>query len=170
VSAGAETIPSLRIVEPDGAAWPDLDVFADEDAPPRLSEGEYVARVVHIKIFDKFFKVGRDTKTTDRLILMFRIVEGPHAGTDVPFYVPMPKSASKRRNPGRYVPAQSKFWRAWTIANGAPPKRHDRMALSVFRNRLFLVQIRDVIKDRGQNRLGDVVRHSVIEAIVERIA
>jgi hypothetical protein len=169
VSAGAETIPSLRIVEPDGAAWPDLDVFADEDAPPRLSEGEYVARVVHIKIFDKFFKVGRDTKTTDRLILMFRIVEGPHAGTDVPFYAPMPKSTG-RRHQGRHVPAKSKFWRAWTVANGAPPKRHDRMSLSVFKHRLFLVTIRDVVKDRGQNRLSETIRHSVVEAIVERIA
>jgi hypothetical protein len=169
VSALADVIPPLRVIEPGDAAWPDLDVFAGEDAPPRIVAGEYTARVVHIEIFDKFFKVGRDTKTTDRLILTFRIVAGPQAGTEVPFYAPLPKSASKR-NPGRYVPAKSKFWRAWTIANGAPPKRHDRMSLNVFKNRLFLVQIRDVIKDRGQNRLGDVVRHSVIEAIVERQA
>jgi hypothetical protein len=169
VIALSDVIPPLRVVELDDAAWPDLELYAKDDAPPRLVEGEYTARVVHVQVYDRFFKVARDSKTTDRLILTFRIVEGPHAGTDVPFYAPMPKSAGKR-HPGRHVPPKSKFWRAWTIANGAPPKRHDRMGLSVFRNRLFLVQIRDVVKDRGQNRLSEAIRHSVVEAIVERIA
>jgi hypothetical protein len=169
VIALSDVIPPLRVVELDDAAWPDLELYAKDDAPPRLVEGEYTARVVHVQVYDRFFKVARDSKTTDRLILTFRIVEGPHAGTDVPFYAPMPKSAGKRY-PGRHVPPKSKFWRAWTIANGAPPKRHDRMGLSVFRNRLFLVQIRDVVKDRGQNRLSEAIRHSVVEAIVERIA
>ncbi len=153
--------------------WPDVELYAREDPPPKLKPGEYTARVVHVLVYDRFFKVAKTTATIDRLILTFRIVHGEHAGTEIPFYAPLPKSGGKiggKRSSGRHVPSKSRFWRAWTTANGAPPKRDDRMSLNVFKNRLFAIQVRDVEADRHQNKFSESVKHSVVECVVERLA
>ena len=159
--------PTVEALLSDVAPWPELDIYAKEDAPPRLAEGTYTARVARVQVYDKFFKVARSTQTIDRLILTFRIVDGPNAGTELPFYAPLPKAGGRK---GRLIPAKSKFWRAWTIANGAAPRRADRMSLNVFKNRLFTILVRDVDKDRRQNNLGDAAKHSVVDCIVDRQA
>src|SRR5262245_23995042 len=93
-----------------------------------------------------------------RLRLILEIVQHPLAGTRLAFYCAMPQ---------RLTP-HSKFYRSWSLANGGPPRRGDRLALRVFKDRLFLGQVVDVTRDRHQRKLARP--YSVVVALVERMA
>jgi hypothetical protein len=120
------------------------------DPAPRIEPGEYQARVVDRNIRTLF--------KTRRLVLVLEIVQSKAAGTRLEFIAQMPANAG----------AKSKFTRAWEVANGAPPKRRERMSLVVFRHRLFLVAVRDVQHDRMQRKLARP--YSIVDSILERLA
>jgi hypothetical protein len=91
-----------------------------------------------------------------RLVLVFEIVNHPLAGARVSFI------CQEKTTPN------SKFRRAWEVANGGPAQRRDRMKLSVFRARLFRIEVGDVTQDRNRTPLARP--YSVVRAILERIA
>jgi hypothetical protein len=58
---------------------------------------------------------------------------------------------------------RSKFWAAWIAANGASPKRGDRMSANIFRNRHATIIVRDTERDfRGVTSGG---LYSVVETV-----
>jgi hypothetical protein len=59
---------------------------------------------------------------------------------------------------------RSKFWTAWIAANGAAPKRGDRLTANVFRNRHVTVLVRDTERDFRGVTSGEV--YSVIDSIL----
>ena len=89
-------------------------------------------------------------------MLTFEILQCQYAGVRLEFYAEV--------RTGKH----SRFREAWTIANGAPAQRRDRMALRVFQNRLFLVRTRTVKTNRSQRQRANP--YSVIDSILERLA
>jgi hypothetical protein len=52
---------------------------------------------------------------------------------------------------------RSKYFAVWVQANGAGPRRHDRMGASVFRHRMARVQIVDTQGPAPYSRVSDIV-------------
>jgi hypothetical protein len=48
---------------------------------------------------------------------------------------------------GQHVGRASRYWRAWTLANEAPPRKGEQMAPHVFLDKMFRVQVEDSRKD-----------------------
>jgi hypothetical protein len=132
------------------SAW-DRVVDFDDDVEVRIEPGEYEAKAVRAKVQTLF--------RSQRLVLTFLIINGKRAGTRLRYICTIPPK-------GRG--GSSKFVRAWTIANGKPPKRRDRLPISVFRNRLLSIRVRDVTTDRYQKELA--TPYSIVDAIIEKIA
>jgi hypothetical protein len=130
------------------AAWA-RSFEAATDAAPLIPDGEYQARVATPPRVSRLFQ-------SQRLVLTFEIVESRYAGIRVEFYAEV--------RTGKHA----RFREAWEVANGGPARRRDRMPLSVFRNRLFLVRVRTVTKDRFQRKRPRP--YSVVDSIVERLA
>jgi hypothetical protein len=147
VTATAVTELRPYQVTDDGNAW-DVVIEADDDSAPRLEPNAYLARVVH-GTTKMLFK-------TRRLVLTFEILQSKYTGARLDFICELRTTK------------HSKFMRTWEIANGGPAKRRDRLSLNVFRNRLFRVSVRDVIKDRHQRTLARP--YSIIDSILEREA
>jgi hypothetical protein len=143
--------PSLYAVRSDAdaeRAW-EVSFEAASDSAALIPEGEYLATVAAppkvYRLFDSL-----------RLVLTFEIRQSPHAGTLVEFIAQV--RTGKR----------SRFREAWEVANGGPARRRDRMPLTVFRNRLFLVRVRTVTKDRFQRKRPRP--YSIVDHILERQA
>lgn len=70
---------------------------------------------------------------------------------------------------------QSRFYEAWTVANGARPKVRTRMSLSIFKNKIFSACIRTVkpeyedgpMKDKPK---PDIFHYSIVDRLLEVIA
>lgn len=60
-----------------------------------------------------------------------------------------------------------KFWRAFVLANGKRPNRRDRLSTGVFKNKVFRVKIRKVIRDSKQQTLTAAQQYSVIDRLIE---
>ena len=61
---------------------------------------------------------------------------------------------------------RGKYWRAWILANnGRGPRRSDRMAPIIFRNRYCTVLVRDVARDF--HGIASSLVYSVVETVVE---
>jgi len=58
------------------------------------------------------------------------------------------------------------FYYAWTVANGAPPARSDRMPLNVFVHRMATVTVRDTARS-FQDAKRAIAPYSVIAKILE---
>jgi hypothetical protein len=143
-------IPAVPPDEPsdDDKSW-EIAYEAKEDAAPLIPEGEYPARVVAPPKVRRLFD-------SQRLVLTFEIVQSKYVGTRVEFIAEV--------RTGKHA----RFREAWEVANGGPAKRHDRMALRVFKNRLFLVSIRTVTKNRFQRKRA--LPYSIVDTILERMA
>jgi hypothetical protein len=67
------------------------------------------------------------------------------------------------------VGRMSKYFRAWSIANGEPPKRGEELSPSVFMGQLFRVRLKDCSKNsEGIDKSAELV-YSVVEQLIERI-
>jgi hypothetical protein len=62
------------------------------------------------------------------------------------------------------VGKRSKYYAAWIMASGGPPRRKDRLSPRVFKGKVFLVRIRDVRKryDQHEHSEGDVYSNAEI--------
>ncbi len=130
------------------------------DARPLIPEGVYEAVCTSAESVE-LFKFGRSRK----LFLHFEVYEGEHKGT--PLYLPMtaPKQGGK-------VGVGSKLYASYLIANGGrPPGRRDRLAIKVFKHRLFRVRVRTV-RPRFEDGTPkpDRFHYSVIAELLERLA
>ncbi|MDA2909798.1 hypothetical protein MYX04_02570 [Nitrospiraceae bacterium AH_259_D15_M11_P09] len=67
---------------------------------------------------------------------------------------------------GRWT-ASCKFWLAWTLATGERPARPNRMSTSVFRNKVFRVRLRKVLKTAKQIARTPAQQYSVIDELLE---
>ena len=142
--------------------WDELDVRLGWDAPPLVPPGD------HYQATPAGAKIRESYGGEPRLHMAFTIRGGPYDGKTVPFICTLP-----RRSRGRWVsgvPPSSRFFRAWCVANGGPPRRHDRMGLHVFKRHLFRIRVRLVTTDRARQPLPEAVRYSVVDALLEKIA
>lgn len=106
--------------------------------------------------------------------MRFEIRGGNCDGKVVSFICTLPT----RKN-GRWagIAPASRYFRAWVVAAGGPPKRRDRMGLDVFRNRLFEIDVRTVDHDARRSKehpegrpLPPAAQYSVVDRLVERLA
>ena len=67
---------------------------------------------------------------------------------------------------GRWT-ASYKFWQAWVLAAGRRPMRADRMSTAVFRNKVFRVRMRKVLKTSKQTDRTPAQQYSVVDELLE---
>ena len=67
---------------------------------------------------------------------------------------------------GHWTPSY-KLWRAWVLAAGRRPRRAGRMSTSVFRNKVFRVRLRKVLKTAKQIARTPEQQYSVIDELLE---
>jgi len=129
-------------------------VVSKSDPRPRIPEGKYEA--VCIKV-----EVSSYLANEKRLYLHFQIITDEHMGVKIfGIYNYSYKS----------FPRGSKYYTDWSIANGALPKRADRMTTRVFKGKAFLVKVRDAIPryDDGTPK-PKMFRYSVVDRVIERL-
>jgi len=64
---------------------------------------------------------------------------------------------------------RSKFWRAWVIANGAPPRKRQTLSRSIFKGKIFEVLIGDVTKTFDGREHPSCGVYSTVKEILKRI-
>ena len=127
-----------------------------KDGPlPRIPAGEYEAQC--FKTEKKPF-LGSEKK----LYLHFIIIDGEHQGIKL-FGVYNVNYKS--------FPKASKYYTDWAIANEGLPTRRERMSQNIFKNKVFLVKVRDTIPkyDDGKPK-PEMFRYSVVDRIIEKLA
>jgi len=146
-------------------AWPSLDLRVSRAPDPLIPSGDYDAYSKRFEMVS--MRLGGEN--VERLVIFFEVRGGPCDGTLLRFIVPLPPRRRGAFMKG--VAPSSKLLRSWVVANnGQHPSRADRLALDVFRHKLFRVRVRTVDRDRKQERLPECNRYSVIDALLERIA
>ena len=136
---------------PARGSWPDLDLRPSRELV-RVPDGTYDAKAIRADA--KLSVAGQR-----RIFIWFEIIGGSSDGVRLFMACPIP--------PNRRPSPSSKFYSAWTIANGgAPPRRTDQMSLRVFENRLFRVRVTTVTKNYQQRPLPPALRYSVIAEIL----
>lgn len=142
------------------------DIGFDLSGPPeiRVEPGDYTAGVIDAEVVPLF-------KESLRLVLHLRLLECEDEGIVLKFIAELPSTAKGKDKTKRLlkldVGAHSRFARAWTIANGGPPKRADRMKIGVFRDGVFRIRVRDVKVNRHQRALARP--YSIVDDILGRL-
>jgi hypothetical protein len=62
---------------------------------------------------------------------------------------------------------RTKFWAAWIRANGEPPKRADRLSVSIFSGRSAIVRVDDTSKTHDCGRIESEQAYSVVRDVIE---
>jgi hypothetical protein len=62
----------------------------------------------------------------------------------------------------------SKFFEAWVIANGAPPKPRQVMSVRVFRGKFFCVEIGETTQTFNKTKLKPGEGYSVVKRVLRR--
>jgi len=136
-----------------GVGWPILDLRPARDPAPLIPPGEYDAGAIGARVHPS---IGGRLK----FFLTLEIIGGEADGVRVEFICALPSK-------GRGVPSSSKFYRAWVTANGGrSPGRKDRMNPSVFKNRLFQIRVRTVMKDHQGRPLAAAHQYSVVDELL----
>ena len=127
--------------------------IADE-LPPRIQPGKYEAICYEAKL-------GTSWGRAPRMFLRFRIYGGRCDGTEL-FMACTCNLTSKKMS------HRHKYYQQWTIANGSPPRKNQRLSPKVFLNRMFQVLVRDTSR-RFPNKepYPDCLQYSVIETLIE---
>ena len=153
--------------ELEAAAWPDSLNVPIEPSRPRIAPGVYVARSVRAEKFE-LRGWGR------RFVLWFDVFErdpldsATRTLARVPAYFRLPI--------GRPLRATSKLARVLDLVDRRS-RRLDRIPLRVLRDRLWRVEVRDVVTTSEKNRDGSGNRplqqsqqYSVVSEILEHLA
>ena len=94
-----------------------------------------------------------------RLYLFFRIQGGEYHGTEL-FMVCT--HGSRKFSP------RTKYYLQWSLANGGPPVKGQRLSPKAFLNKLYLIQVRDTKrKHKGGRVMADFMQYSVVDTIIE---
>ena len=119
----------------------------------RIPEGEYKAEYLR---GDK----APYKDEGEKIYLYFEIVEGEHRGVVL----------FRAYNVYDSYPLDSDYYKEWTIANGSPPKRTDRMTPRVFRDKTFLTLVRDTKPQcKGTEIKGEALCYSKIGRIIGEV-
>ena len=98
-----------------------------------------------------------------KVYLWFKLITpGEWCGEEFYMACSMPES-------GRLGPS-SKFYQAYVLAYGQRPKRVDRLSTAVFKNKVFRVRMRQVLKTVKQTKRTEAQRYSVIDDLLEVLA
>ena len=98
-----------------------------------------------------------------KVYLWFKLITpGEWCGEEFYMACSMPES-------GRLGPS-SKFYQAYVLAHGQRPKRVDRLSTAVFKNKVFRVRMRQVLKTVKQTKRTEAQRYSVIDDLLEILA
>ena len=143
-------VAKLKIVETD-------DFSLGDDVPYAIPNREWEMKFISHETSYMFGHVGK-------LTLRFEIIEpGEYMGMRMSVYYNV-ELTEKPRKGGRFKPAlSSKFIRDYIRVNG-PLKRHDRLSMLPFKNRIILATTRTVTHDSKNRDLG-VACYSVIEQL-----
>jgi hypothetical protein len=148
VRANDPAAPALRVVEEVAP------VFAGAEYP-RIEPGRYSAQCVHAKVyFDPGFR-------TWKALLRYRLIDG---GQEVYGFFNLGRGESP--NAGR----RSRYWKAWTLANGEPPGKRQIMTARVFRGKVFLVELSDVTQTGDGKRHHVSAFYSTVKDVIEKQA
>lgn len=120
---------------------------------PRVTAGDYLMRCIEAKPYrDPGFN-----RHVCRLAFSSPLV---HEGITIYAFMNL---GNGKRCPGR----RSRYWKAWTMANGNPPRRGQKMTPRVFMHKWFKVSVRDVTHDADQKPHGAAAVYSKVHAILE---
>src|SRR5437016_2465598 len=114
----------------------DLEFSISGEIPPAIPDGDHY-QVVFVRAEKSCFHTQR------KIYLWFRVITpGEWLGAEVYMACNEP--------PKGHRAASSKYWLAWVLAAGRRPNRADRMSTAIFRNKVFRVRMRTVLKTAKQ--------------------
>jgi hypothetical protein len=87
-------------------------------------------------------------------LLIFDLLR-PESGETIAGDVPVWFALGSGKKPS--VSRRSKYFSAWILANGAPPRREDRMSAKVFRHRMAVVRVCDTQGPAPYSKVLDIV-------------
>lgn len=91
-----------------------------------------------------------------KLYIWVQIVDGPYQGTKI--FMSFNLHKSLRRG--------CKYYAAWVLANGGiKPKANSRLSPNIFKNKVFSIKTRTVVKGRKQEILDSDEIYSVVDEI-----
>ena len=127
----------------------------DSDIPPAIPDGEdYEVKFVGAEQSHQW--------NSEKVFLWFELLTpGEWVGTH--FFM-----ACNAKPDGRWGPAH-KYLQAWILANGAPPKRRDRMSTKVFRDKVFRARVRKVTQNANKTSRTPAQQYSVIAELLEQV-
>jgi hypothetical protein len=131
----------------------DLFFPFNSDIPPAIPDGDhYEAAFIRA---DHVSYRGRQ-----KVYMWFRLLTlGEWYGKE--FYM-----ACNVASKGRWT-ASCKYWQAWVLAAGRRPTRADRMSTAVFKNKVFRVRMRKVLKTANQVDRTPEQQYSVVDQLLQ---
>lgn len=121
----------------------------------RIKPGQYSAQCVHAKVYrDPGFRSWK-------ALLRFRLIAG---GQEVYGFLHLGTGESPHA--GR----RSRYWEAWTLANGAAPRKRQTMTARVFHRKVFLVEVSDVTQTGDGKPHHPSAIYSIVKRIIEKEA
>ncbi len=134
----------------------DLEFDCEYDNLPLIPQGKY--EVIFLSAEKRPLWGGQ------KVFLHFQIVTpGEFHGEKL--Y--MACNAPPKRNNGK-KPESNKYLQAWELAAGRKPDRIDRASTKVFRGKVFLANVRTVIKNSKNLPRPPASQYSIIENLLER--
>ena len=132
----------------------DLEFACNAKIPSLITKGKY--EVVFLRVEKGWLYGGM------KVYLHFQIVSpGEFHGKEC--YM-----ACNVKQDGKWG-ASSKFYQAWVLAAGRKPDRFDRMSTKVFRDKVFLAQVRVVTTNARNLVRSHLLQYSVIDDLLERL-
>jgi hypothetical protein len=123
------------------------------DPYPRITPGKYLMRCIETKCYrDPQFR-----RHVCRLAFSSPIVRD---GVVVYSFINL---GDGERCPGR----RSRYWKVWTMANEAPPRRGQTMTARLFTGKWFMVEIADITHDAEKREHGKAEIYSTVREILE---
>jgi len=158
--SGLEKKPADYLWDEEGHIIDPVEVEDDSDAPiaddprPRIEPGDYTAEC--FKTETKYYRNQR------KLYFHFRICGGKHDGVELELFC----NYSKKK-----IRKEHKYYQLWSIANGGRPYGNQSMPRRVFKNKKFLVSVRDSQSKYSDGEiLPDFLQYSVVSEIKKVIS
>lgn len=128
----------------------------DREAYPIIDDGPLLVQAVKIK--------GPDWCRNLRRWSVLVECAGVEEPVTLAIFLNLAGDESGPGKPGR----QSKFYKHWTMANGEPPRKGQRMNFDVFVDKFFMAQVEKVTKDSKGALKPDAEIYSRISHFIRR--
>ena len=131
-------------------------IFAMESIPPmKIPEGHYQV---------SFLRAEKKTMWKTQKVLLWFAVQDFGDWHEVQLFMSCPIPPNNKFSAG------SKFLRVWTIANGAKPRRYERMGMKIFEHKIFLAKVETVTKNSKQQPIPECAQYSKIDTLLSLAA